>query len=188
MFPRRLGWGYILMVVATASQSSLLLRTSDWGKLDITALFVARGWRRLTRVSLSLVPGRPTAAATRSHRYVGTHVDVAFLGHVLDAVEAIGGGVGTRVVAIDLIVLAVMHLSTGDSLSAEALHCSTGWRHEPPINVSPPSLVSDLGLPHPVSDIPTELAAKADDDILTRFPILKDQPDVTPKRKTKKEA
>ncbi|KAH6970539.1 hypothetical protein BKA56DRAFT_678521 [Ilyonectria sp. MPI-CAGE-AT-0026] len=76
-----------------------------------------------------------------------------------------------------------VHLSTGGSLTTEALHCATGWKHEAPIKVSPTSLLSDLGLPHTTDETPSQLAIKADEEILQRFPMLKDQPDITPKNK-----
>lgn len=76
-----------------------------------------------------------------------------------------------------------IHLSNGDSFETDALHCSTGWKHEPPINVSPPELIPDLGLPHIAGSAASPLALKADIEIFERFPILKDQPDVFPKNK-----
>lgn len=75
------------------------------------------------------------------------------------------------------------HLSSGQNLTADALHCSTGWKHEAPINVSPASLIPDLGLPHVADAAPSALSIKADKEILTRFPMLSNQPNVYPKRK-----
>ncbi|KAH7012968.1 hypothetical protein EDB80DRAFT_834684 [Ilyonectria destructans] len=78
------------------------------------------------------------------------------------------------------------HLSTGETLTADALHCSTGWKHEAPIKVSPESLLPELGLPHLASAAPSQSAIKADEEILERFPMLKDQPDLFPKSKSKR--
>lgn len=76
-----------------------------------------------------------------------------------------------------------VHLSTGESLSTDALHCATGWKHESPIKVSPESLLPELGLPHIASTVPSSLAVRADEEIFTRFPMLRDQPNITPKNK-----
>jgi hypothetical protein len=77
-----------------------------------------------------------------------------------------------------------VHLSTGEELKVDALHCSTGWKHEPPIKFSPPSLAAMLGLPsdHDPSSAELEITSKVDAEIMSRFPILKKQPNVTPKR------
>lgn len=77
-----------------------------------------------------------------------------------------------------------VHLSNGNSLITDALHCATGWKHESPINLSPASLTADLGLPHVGSVASSEAVVEADDEILARFPMLKDQPDIYPKNRT----
>ncbi|KAK7222831.1 hypothetical protein V2G26_010834 [Clonostachys chloroleuca] len=78
-----------------------------------------------------------------------------------------------------------VHLSSGEAIPTDALHCSTGWKHQPPINVSPASLAKDLGLPHAFTEA-SPLACAADEEIFRRFPALKDQPDVFPKNKSKR--
>ncbi|KAJ4311307.1 hypothetical protein N0V84_010512 [Fusarium piperis] len=81
-----------------------------------------------------------------------------------------------------------VHLSTGDSIEAEALHCSTGWKHEAPVKLSPPSLAVELGLPYTaaVEDAALEKRAeKAELEVVERFPMLKEQPNLHPKRKSK---
>jgi hypothetical protein len=75
-----------------------------------------------------------------------------------------------------------VHLSTGEALEVDALHCSTGWKHEPPIKISPPSFAAKLGLPTSVDESRTDLTRVADAEILERFPSLKDQPKITAKR------
>ncbi|RSL45706.1 hypothetical protein CEP51_016042 [Fusarium floridanum] len=87
---------------------------------------------------------------------------------------------------ITLLTPRTVHLSSGESLTTDALHCSTGWKHEPPINVSPPSLARELGLPHMASASTSELASRADNEIFSHFPMLKNQPDVYPKNKTRR--
>ncbi|CAI6038726.1 unnamed protein product [Clonostachys chloroleuca] len=78
-----------------------------------------------------------------------------------------------------------VHLSSGEAIPTDALHCSTGWKHQPPINVSPASLAKDLGLPHAFTET-SPLACAADEEIFRHFPALKDQPDVFPKNKSKR--
>ncbi|EON70026.1 hypothetical protein W97_09292 [Coniosporium apollinis CBS 100218] len=68
-----------------------------------------------------------------------------------------------------------VHLSNGESLKTDALICSTGWKHRPPINFLPSGLDRELGLPHRSFEI-DELVQKADSEILARFPRLKAQP------------
>ncbi|TVY89728.1 FAD-dependent monooxygenase [Lachnellula willkommii] len=75
-----------------------------------------------------------------------------------------------------------VHLSTGETLEVDALHCSTGWKHTPSIKFSPPSLAIGLGLPGDHGPSTNEFTSKIDAEIVSRFPVLKDQPNVTPKR------
>lgn len=80
------------------------------------------------------------------------------------------------------LTLHTVHLSTGEALKVDALHCSTGWKHEPPVNISPPSLATKFGLPTDLEDSRTELTQRADMEILERFPRLRDQPKVASKK------
>lgn len=75
-----------------------------------------------------------------------------------------------------------VHLSTGEELEVDVLHCSTGWKHAPLISFSPPSLATDLGLPGDCDEFRPEKNFKIDAEIMARFPMLKNQPNVTPKR------
>ncbi|KAH8195577.1 hypothetical protein TruAng_010259 [Truncatella angustata] len=70
-----------------------------------------------------------------------------------------------------------VHLSDGLKLQSSALCCVTGWKHLPPMRFLPEGIDRELGIPHTpsVSD-PSALVAKADEEILKRFPRLKDQP------------
>lgn len=73
-----------------------------------------------------------------------------------------------------------VHLSDGTSFETELLLCATGWKHVPPLRFLPEDIEKDLGLPHiPSDDEPIwkpELIQRADEEILTRFPRLRDQP------------
>ncbi|TVY34138.1 FAD-dependent monooxygenase [Lachnellula occidentalis] len=75
-----------------------------------------------------------------------------------------------------------VHLSTGETLKGDALHCSTGWKHMSSIKFSPPSLVIELGLPNDHGPSSNEFTSDIDAEIMSRFPFLKNQPNVTPKR------
>ncbi|XPS91233.1 hypothetical protein M3J09_000654 [Ascochyta lentis] len=70
-----------------------------------------------------------------------------------------------------------IHLSTGDSIKADALFCATGWKSRPPINFLPSGRLAELGVPY-YSAKPDALMTEADSVILNRFPRLQDQPNV----------
>ncbi|ETS74703.1 hypothetical protein PFICI_13187 [Pestalotiopsis fici W106-1] len=71
-----------------------------------------------------------------------------------------------------------VHLSSGTTLESDALCCVTGWKHLPPMKFLPKGIEKDLGIPHAPS-LPDELydlVPKADEEILSRFPRLRDRP------------
>ncbi len=76
---------------------------------------------------------------------------------------------------IDRLSEKTVHLTDGVDLPADTLVCSTGWVQRPPIEFLPEGIDASLGLPH-YSAEPNELATKADNEVLTRFPRLKNQP------------
>lgn len=92
------------------------------------------------------------------------------------------GKVKVHIADIDSLSGRNIFLSTGETLATDALVCSTGWRHHPPIKFLPDGIDEELGLPH-FSTEPDKEAQKADDEILSRFPRLKDQPVPNPKAK-----
>lgn len=69
-------------------------------------------------------------------------------------------------------------LSNGDTINADVVLCATGWKHTPPIRFLPDGMDIKLGLPH-LSSNPDTLAARADAEILARFPRLRDQPQLS---------
>ncbi|KAH8676068.1 hypothetical protein BX600DRAFT_432600 [Xylariales sp. PMI_506] len=71
-----------------------------------------------------------------------------------------------------------VYLSNGTTLKSEALCCATGWSHTPPTKFLPEGIEKDLGIPHePTSDDDWDsLVERADKEILTKFPRLKDPP------------
>lgn len=64
-----------------------------------------------------------------------------------------------------------VHLSTGESLPADTIVCSTGWKKTPSISFSG----FGIGLPQP-KDEQTKLSDAADVELLQRFPRLAAQP------------
>lgn len=77
-----------------------------------------------------------------------------------------------------------VHLSDGTYFETDLLICATGWKHVPPLRFLPGGIEKELGLPHiPTDDEPIwkiDLVHKADDQILSRFPRLRNQPTKTP--------
>ncbi len=73
-----------------------------------------------------------------------------------------------------------VHLSTGKTLTAAALICSTGWRHHPPVKFLPEGIDRELGLPYRAQGPDDPLVQKADEEILNRFPRLRSQPEPNP--------
>jgi hypothetical protein len=72
-----------------------------------------------------------------------------------------------------------VHLSDGTSFEADAMICATGWKHLPPLKFLPEGIDKELGIPHTPGDEPLftpEMVDRADKEILSRFPRLKQQP------------
>ncbi|KAK4134427.1 FAD/NAD(P)-binding domain-containing protein [Trichocladium antarcticum] len=72
-----------------------------------------------------------------------------------------------------------VHLSDGTRLDTDALCCVTGWKHVSPVKFLPEGIDRELGLPHTPAEgdlFTPEAVAKADGEILARFPRLRDQP------------
>ncbi|KAK4183473.1 hypothetical protein QBC35DRAFT_97983 [Podospora australis] len=80
-----------------------------------------------------------------------------------------------------------VHLSDGTQLPTDLLCCATGWKHVPPVRFFPDGIDRELGLPHdPTKTLlfTKDALEKADDEILSRFPRLRDQPVQNPKLKS----
>lgn len=79
-------------------------------------------------------------------------------------------------------------LSNGNTIHTDAMVCATGWKHASPLKFIPASLESELGLPAVRDSRPPHLQAacdsltsRADAEILSRYPRLKNQPRGNPK-------
>lgn len=73
-----------------------------------------------------------------------------------------------------------VHLSSGNSLAADALICSTGWIQTPPIQFLPAGIETALGLPHYSPKESSDQVRRADNEVLSRYPKLKNQPQRNP--------
>jgi hypothetical protein len=67
-----------------------------------------------------------------------------------------------------------VHLSDGSSLETEILVCATGWKYAPPFKFLPEKIQDRTGMFRPEDDPQT--IARADKEIMERFPVLLDQP------------
>ncbi|KAI9673614.1 MAG: hypothetical protein M1817_002251 [Caeruleum heppii] len=74
-----------------------------------------------------------------------------------------------------------VHLSSGVVIQTDALVCSTGWKHKPPITFLPEGGDEDLGLPYYSVEPEGALVRDANEQILRQFPRLKRQPEINPK-------
>lgn len=88
------------------------------------------------------------------------------------------GAIKVHVADIDYLSEAKVHLSTGETLKADALVCASGWKHRPSMKFIPEGTDRSLGLPHTTSEKRDldPLIQKADDYILKNYPRLQDQP------------
>lgn len=95
-----------------------------------------------------------------------------------------------RVHASDITHLSAgrVHLADGTALASEALLANTGWKHVPPLRFLPAGIEKELGIPHAWAaadaadaddaDLANNkrLMARADAEILRRFPRLRREP------------
>ena len=85
---------------------------------------------------------------------------------------------------IDHLSPGMVHLADGTKFESKVFLAHTGWKNAPPMTFLPEGIDKELGLPHALKkDAPEEdlanqtaLIEKADHEILSRFPRLKDQP------------
>lgn len=74
-----------------------------------------------------------------------------------------------------------VHLATGEILSTSALICSTGWRATPNLRFLPEGIDRQLGFPWSEDPLDEKLVKAADEEILNRFPRLRNGPPPNPK-------
>ncbi|KAI4250852.1 MAG: hypothetical protein LQ352_005208, partial [Teloschistes flavicans] len=88
------------------------------------------------------------------------------------------GKIKVHIADIDHLSEKKVHLSNGQTLKADTLVCSTGWKHRPSIKFLPEGTDRALGLPHTTAEKAEidPLIQKADDYILNTYPRLQQQP------------
>ncbi|KAA8567682.1 hypothetical protein EYC84_008155 [Monilinia fructicola] len=114
--------------------------------------------------------------------FVGSMLSI--LNHDTDIFELLRKGVISVHIG-DIVNLSAntVNLSNGDKIQTDAFVCATGWKHIPPLEFLPKGI--DLGLPHtPEPGEPDALIERADEEILARFPRLRDQPISSKKAKS----
>ncbi|KAL8856738.1 MAG: hypothetical protein Q9178_006695 [Gyalolechia marmorata] len=104
---------------------------------------------------------------------------LSILNYPQDIYEYVRNGtIKVHVADIDHLSGKKVHLSDGKTLEADALVCSTGWKHRPSIKFLPDGTDRSLGLPHTTAEKQEldPLIQKADKYILENYPRLRDQP------------
>ncbi|KAK7744842.1 hypothetical protein SLS62_010004 [Diatrype stigma] len=114
-----------------------------------------------------------------------TGASFSILNYDTDIFELIKGDlVDVHVGEIDHLSPGKIHLADGTEFASDVLLANTGWKHVPPIRFLPEGIDRELGIPHalaedaPAADLANqrELIDRVDQEILARFPRLKDQP------------
>ncbi|KAN0067662.1 hypothetical protein V8E54_014227 [Elaphomyces granulatus] len=93
------------------------------------------------------------------------------------------GSIKIHIADIDHLSHRTIHLTTGEEIPASAFVCATGWKSTPNIEFLPRGIDKELGFPGSPDPIDKDLVKRADDEILRRFPRLRDQPAVNPKHR-----
>lgn len=94
------------------------------------------------------------------------------------------GQVKVHIGDIDHLSRNTVHLDDGTSFETQFIFAHTGWHHAPSIKFLPEGIDAQLGLPHEVGSLKLDggaepedvLLAKADQQIVSQFPSLKDRP------------
>jgi hypothetical protein len=105
----------------------------------------------------------------------------SIMNYSTDFLEMVRSGECIKVHIADITHLSprTVHLSDGSSFGTDAMCCATGWKHLPPLKFLPEGIDKELGIPHTPTDEPLftpGMVEKADKEILSRFPRLKQQP------------
>ena len=110
-----------------------------------------------------------------------TATSVSILNYPTDFFEYVRNGtIKVHIADISRLSSKTVHLSSGETLKADALVCSTGWRHHPPVKFLPEGIDRELGLPYHADEPEDPRVRQADEEILNRFPRLQSQPEINP--------
>ena len=86
------------------------------------------------------------------------------------------GKINVHIADVERLTAKTVVLTTGESLPADVLVCATGWKKDSSLNLlDAQSRKLNIGLPHSEAQ-EALLLEKADTEILSRFPRLKNQP------------
>jgi cation diffusion facilitator CzcD-associated flavoprotein CzcO len=87
------------------------------------------------------------------------------------------GTIKVHIADVDRLSPQTIHLSNGDEIHPDIFWLATGWDHSVNIKFLPKGIDRDLGLPYFSKDS-DKLLAKADEQILNSFPLLRQQPKI----------
>lgn len=91
------------------------------------------------------------------------------------------GTIKVHIADLDHLSDHTVHLSTGEALPTTGLICSTGWRSTPNLKFLPEGIDRELGFPWSSDPLDENMVKAADEEILRRFPRLRDGPAPNPK-------
>lgn len=91
------------------------------------------------------------------------------------------GTIKVHIADLDHLSDHTVHLSTGEALPTTALICSTGWRSTPNLKFLPEGIERELGFPWSSDPLDENMVKAADEEILRRFPRLRNGPAPNPK-------
>ncbi|KAI1170028.1 hypothetical protein F4777DRAFT_570686 [Nemania sp. FL0916] len=113
-----------------------------------------------------------------------TGASFSILNYEQDILELIKGDmIDVHIGEVDHLSPGKVHLADGTEFESDVFLANTGWKHVPPIKFLPEGIEKELGIPHKSGGTAAEdlanqedLIARADEEILSRFPRLKNQP------------
>ena len=107
---------------------------------------------------------------------------MSILNYPTDFFELVKAGtIQVHITELDHLSDHSVHLSTGETQPTSALICSTGWRSTPNLRFLPEGIDRDLGFPWSADPLDSEMVKAADEEILRRFPRLRNGPNPNPK-------
>ncbi|KFY78634.1 hypothetical protein V499_02260 [Pseudogymnoascus sp. VKM F-103] len=105
---------------------------------------------------------------------------ISILNYDTDFFELVRNGtVSVHIADIEGLAPKTVLLTKGERLKVDAMVCATGWKHRVALDFLPKDL--DLGLPHHTTSAPNAHTKQANEEILSRFPRLKQRPAARPK-------
>lgn len=165
-------WGH----VDGFSWARWLLQGNPIGRTLVRAFWWVLGDDARTLSGLQKHPETRKLLPWSKALFVGTGLSI--LNYEKDILEYVRNGtVKVHVADISHLSPGTVHLGNGAELGADAIACATGWKHRPPLKFRPDGIEKELGLPHSPeedSSAERELIFKAEQVILSRFPILQD--------------